>query len=817
MGTIPDLVDNCKVRLREVLKNLLGRPGSSLSAVTAYFNLAGFRQLEPEIHAASSLRLLLGKEQEQTFVLDNRLQFDLEEGSAAAESGWLKDIQNWQAALQKDTVQVRLYRKGFLHGKAYIVEGVPTLGKIGIVGSSNFTRGGLTTNRELNAVLKQDSAVRELEAWFETLWAESEDHKAQLLELITTFTREYTPYETYIKILYEAFRDKLEQPTLQGEEEKPSPIALTNFERDGYHTAREIVDHYGGVIVADSVGLGKTWLAMRLLDDYAYRQHETALVICPAQIRDTLWSPLLKEKGIPHEIVSMQQVSQSDFPVEKYARYRVIVVDESHNFRNASTNRWNNLFELVQTHGGVDERKLIFLTATPVNNTVYDLYNQLRLITRDKRDFFAEIGIPDLPRYFGRAEQKRESLYEIAEAVMVRRSRQFIRKNYPNAKVDGQPVTFPERQLHSARYSLGESYAGLYEEVSDAIENLILAPYQLDRYRSLPEWQKPLPGLSEKSPLMEHLTQLGWSKEQRQKFAMTIGRQTGLAHLMRVLYLKRFESSAHALRISLKRQRDFQKAFLEVLEQGRLLDSTAYRKWLQMETSDDLFEEEFSLAAVVEELPSLPVERYKLDVIRKAVRTDVQVLDRLLKKLQTITPEQDDKLQVLKRLLTDELEGHKVVVFSYYKDTARYIYNQLRSDESFLQALGHAQLTITDGGVEPKQRKKRVVRFSPQAHGRSNVKGTGREIDLLISTDVLSEGENLQDADAAINYDLHWNPIRMVQRAGRIDRMGCLHERVHVYNFIPEDALEGLLGLMQKLRQKLQEINLSVGLDASVL
>jgi len=821
MSVIPDLIDNRQVHLQGVLKDLLrGARQCLLSIVTAYFNLPAFRQVAPEIDSVSSLRLLVGKEQEQSFILDNRLHLELEEASATGESEWLEDLKKWQAFLQGDEVQVRLYKKGFLHGKAYIIEGIPTLGQVGIVGSSNFTGAGLTTNLELNAVLKQDFAVQALKEWFEALWVESEDYKARLLELLTIFTQEYTPYEVYIKILYEAFSDRLDQPTLKGERGQPSPIVLADFQHDGYLTAREILEHYGGVILADSVGLGKTWLALRLLDDYAYHQRQTALIICPAQLRDTLWSPLLKAKGIPHEIISMEQVSQKDFPIEEYTRYKVIVVDESHNFRNDHTNRWQNLFQLAQT-GDFDERKLILLTATPVNNTVYDLYNQLRFITRDRRDFFAEIGIRDLFQHFRQAEQKQEALYEIAEAVMVRRSRQFIRQNYPNAMVDGQPVHFPERRLHTVHYSLGKSYAGLYEEVATAIENLILAPYQLDLYRhSLLEWrrkQMPLPGLFEESPLVEHLTRLGWTKEEARSFAMTIGRQTALAHIMRVLYLKRLESSVHALRISLRRQRDFQKAFLEALERGRLLNSAAYRKWLQTETGDDLTEEELDLGAVLEELPPLPKEEYDLEAIRKAVQVDIQVLDRLLEKLQAVTPQQDDKLRVLKRLLTGELKGHKVVAFSYFKDTARYLYNQLRHNEGFLQALGHRRLSITDSEIDPEERRDRIMRFAPRAHKQPHIKGTEREIDLLISTDVLSEGQNLQDADVVINYDLHWNPIRMVQRAGRIDRVDSPYDTVYIYNFIPEDALENLLGLMKKLREKLDAINRTVGLDASVL
>ncbi|GBC84584.1 hypothetical protein HRbin11_01015 [bacterium HR11] len=281
---IPDLVDNRKYKLADVLRNVLAQSqGPRLDVVTAYFNLKGLEVLEPEIYRLIELRLLLGKEQEQRFVVGKRLLAELEDATARAEVT-ATEIQRWRDFLARDAVAIRRYVRTFLHGKAYIVHGVPALGAVGIVGSSNFTGGGLTTNRELNAVLKQSSAVRELQDWFEAHWAEAEDYKAELLALLENFTRVYTPYEIYIKVVYEALRDQLDQD-LGERDAKPSPIALADFQHDGYLAAKEILENYGGVLIADSVGLGKTYLALRLLDDYAYRERQTALIVCPAAIK----------------------------------------------------------------------------------------------------------------------------------------------------------------------------------------------------------------------------------------------------------------------------------------------------------------------------------------------------------------------------------------------------------------------------------------------------------------------------------------------------------------------------------------------------
>jgi len=825
-----DLVDNGRVtqwRLGDAITYLLGNcPHAALSIATAYLNLGAFKVLENTLNKIQKLRILVGKEQEQSFVLTNKLFDEVQQALSGGEEK-PQEIQKWKSFLEREEVEIRVYSKGFLHGKAYLLEGegISPAGAVGFVGSSNFTGAGLTTNLELNAVLMQPSAVSELRNWFETLWNESDDYKQEILEMLTRFARTYTPYEIYIKILYEYFKDRFRENLK--EDGKPSPIVLADFQRDGYLAAKEILENYGGVLIADSVGLGKTYLAMRLLDDYAYRERLPTLIICPAALRDTLWEPLLRQYGIRADIESMERVSREDFPIERYMNHKVIVVDESHNFRNPDTNRWSNLFKLLERDS---EKKLILLTATPINNSVFDLYHQLRFITRDQEDYFLSVGISNLRKYFERAEINKETLYEVLEAIAVRRSRQFIRKNYPKAEIDGQPIKFPERKLHTVHYSLEKSYGqALYDKVADAIENLNLAPYCLDMYRKeivMARKARHLLQLAlfegnwdDKEPsLKDRLIELGWDENAAQRLSWELGRQTALTHIMRVLYLKRLESSVHALKISLRRQRDFQEKFLEVLkENGKLLDSKSYRRWRQTEDIDEQAEDTADLTAILNSLRALNVDEYDLDEIERAVQEDIETLNNLLEELEKIAPEQDDKLNTLKRLLSGELRGKKVVVFSYFKDTARYLYRQLREDVEFIQRAGLSleRMSIIDSDVTPEERRDRIYRFAPKAN-KVPIQPE-REIQLLISTDVLSEGQNLQDADTIVNYDLHWNPVRMVQRIGRLDRIGSPHDTVHVYNFFPEDALERLLRLMERLYSKLDAINRAVGLDASVL
>jgi len=815
---VPDLVDNqftTQTTLGELLAMQLGQADAPcLWVATAYFNLDGLEKLGDALEKVRELRLLIGTEPDQEFLLTQRLWRELERNLALISPHAQQMLERWSAFLRQDTVQVRRYvpreRGRVLHGKAYLLLGVPQFGDLGVIGSSNFTGAGLTTNLELNAILKQQSATDALKRWYEAVWEKSEDYKQKLLCLLTEFTDALKPCEVYFKVLYEAYRDRL-SAKLSDKDGKPSPVALADFQRDGYHAAREILDTYQGVLIADSVGLGKTYLALRLLDDYAYQRRQTALVICPAALRDTIWKPLLEQHAIPHRIESMEQVSQSDTPIDEYAQYPIIVVDESHNFRNPGSNRWRNLFEIARraSERFPDEFRLILLTATPVNNSVYDLYHQVRLITRDDKGYFQAAGIENLEGYFRNAEVQRETLYELLEAIGVRRSRLFIRKHYPDAKVDGRQIHFPERRIHSMRYNLQAVYDGdLYHQIANAIETLYLAPYQLDSYRREVAQQHTSLFGQDWEQLSNALRRMGLTDAQISELRKRLGEQSGLAGLMRVLYLKRLESSVEALRNSLRHQLEFQKRFLETLRQGKLLTSSDYRRMRMLEEEDEIAEGDWN--EFLQSLESIDTEAYDLSLIEQHVEADVRTLEKLLRDLDGLTERHDDKLQALLAWLQGEGAGKKVLLFSYYKDTARYVYEYLR------QQLPQREIALITGGMPAEQRRDAVRRFAPRAN-RYTLQPHEREIEILVATDALSEGQNLQDASVIVNYDLHWNPVRMVQRIGRIDRIGSEHNTIEVYNFIPEDALEELLGLMKRLHEKLQAINRTVGLDASVL
>jgi PLD-like domain len=503
MSTIPFVIDNQQHRMSDVLNTLLAQhKGCSLDIATAYFNVGGWQLLRENLKGVGTFRLLLGDEPEIG------ADIGLREAGAKPVRGLIRElseatfsettlrlVEELIAFLHRDRVQIRLYTKSFLHAKSYQFYADSSFTRIGplaaIVGSSNFTRAGLLTNKELNFVhranltqeemaidrvmgimdesdLEQLSEMREgqraiaadvpgllaldeLSKWFKQQWREARDFKEELIELINASKfgrKEYTPYQVYMKAIFDYFRDDLE--TEQGTAATRSAVELSEFQEDAVKKARKILARYDGVMVADSVGLGKTWIGKKLLEDYAYHRRYKAVVICPAALQK-MWHEELLSAGIAAIIVSQETLGRDGYDISEVADADILLIDESHNFRNHTTGRYENLERVLAANkrrGALSEerKKLILLTATPINNTIMDLYNQINLFTGGDRSYFAAAGIGDLQRYFiaarrlGRQQESGVALFNLLEEVVIRRTRPFIQKAYPNATIKGQPV-----------------------------------------------------------------------------------------------------------------------------------------------------------------------------------------------------------------------------------------------------------------------------------------------------------------------------------------------------------------------------------------
>jgi len=775
---VPDFLDNGDPKMYQVLDHYL-REEPRADFASGYFNLGGYSLLREALAEAPGFRLLLSREPGRAAPT---------EGAGGGElypAGFKADLARTRfnernVALARDLVEllreekaeVRLFTEGFFHGKAYV------FGDVGIVGSSNFTAAGLTANSELNSVHKQGYAVDELRRWFERLWGRSVDYKEELIGLLEESkfdSRGYSPYEVFMKSLYEYFKDELEIDEEDEREPGSSLVPLANFQEVAYKRGLQILERYDGLLVGDSVGLGKTWVGKKLLEHYGYFQRKRCLVVCPAQLVK-MWRKELSEATIPHEIVTMEKLGQGGLDPADFAGFEVVLVDESHNFRNPN-NRYDALTRIT---GAGRQKKLILLTATPINNGVFDLYNQISLFTRGDERYFAKAGIPYLRRYFIEAVEDGDIL-NLMEEVAVRRTRHFVAQNYPDAEIDGEKIHFPKRRpLKTERYNLEKGRKGLYEEISTGIEDLNLVSYNREAL----------------------------AREKGQKESEAVQRNEALIAIMKVGFLKRFESSVAAFRKSVENQLAFQRAFLAALEEGRILDAATHRRSIALDPGMDV-------RNILADLPAVSADGYDEGAFVALVVEDVRTLENLRDVVEGIGVEEDDKLWQLAYLLDDRPREAKTLVFTTYKDTAAYLGKAFREHPGL--GLEGRRLEVLHGGIAPDTRSNVVERFAPRASKKPHLAGREDEIDVLVSTDVLSEGQNLQDADCVVNYDLHWNPTRMVQRVGRIDRLGSLHEEITIHNFFPEEGLDDLLGLMERLTDKIATIDRNVGLEASIL
>lgn len=373
-------------------------------------------------------------------------------------------------------------------------------------------------------------------------------------------------------------------------------------------------------------------------------------------------------------------------------------------------------------------------------------------------------GIGDLYRYFLNARRESKvgtaavALSNLLEEVVIRRTRPFIRKAYPDATIQGKKIHFPERTLKTERYDLEATYGSIYEQIVAGIESLRLAPYNLEAFK----------------------------KQDVPRDEFEAGREEALVGIFKSRYLKRFESSVDAFRISVRRALQFLKTFESYLLDRKLVRSADFQRLARYVAREDE-DDDVTPASLADELDATeeaknllaglePVDPTHFDLRRlhEAVQHDVDVLTEIWHRVRDIKPEKDAKLQALKEILAGRLAGQKLLVFTYYKDTARYLYRELAGEvgREFRSKIGDPVIRRMDSGADAKERRSIVESFAPRVNKRADIAGTEKEIDVLISTDVLSEGQNLQDCAHLINYDLHWNPTRMVQRAGRIDRIG---------------------------------------------
>ncbi len=699
---------------------------------------------------------------------------------------------------ESDNVEVRRYVRRFLHGKAYIIGqldegGYPAGPGAALVSSANLTQGGLVANLELGMVHYQPNVVGMALGWHQHLWDAALDFKEDLLDLLRPPTLGSDPRTVFLRALLELYDGELDP---DGAPVPPDLDTLTAFQRDGFGRARRILDRYGGVLYADGVGMGKTEIGVQFIREHTQELGQHVLVISPAQLRDRLWQQRLSEANLPGTVVSYQQLAQDRqlspnggrrvLPVNKDV-YRFVVIDEAHAYRNVD-NTWYAALDRLM---GGTPKKLLLLTATPVNNSLWDLHSLFLLFGRHDGAFAGEpLRIPSLRKFFAEAgasdvEHLSETkLFPLIDALTVRRDREFIKERYKNERfADGTPVKFPEPELKERRYDLDNAHPGIAQAIFDGIDTLSMARYRPSAYRK------------------------GRSEER--------GSEAALAGLMESQLLKRFESSWYAALQTIKRMRNANEVALHFLqEQGRMPPPEVVRD-IAGDGDDDFLDSNLIDEALAESEGWVTTDRFE-DNLLTDLQKDLDCLTEMAGRLEGLGGNPDPKVDALRAVMA-ETPSEKVAIFTAFQDTAAYLRGQIESDPGLLK---ERQWTVVIGAsTDANARTRELERFCPKSvNSEPGFVPDGGEVDVLLSTDVLSEGQNLQQAQAVLSFDMPWNPQRVVQRNGRIIRLRSPHDTAYLYTLLPKQGdLDKLLKLEAKLQTKILAANASVGMETPVL
>ncbi len=852
---------------------------ADLSVVTAYFTIYAYARLKPELNRIGSLRLLFG---EPRFV--GQHDPDRDEGKAfvVAPDGLalgnrlqLKRAARECAEWIRAKVEIRTVSKsGFLHGKLYHI----ARGEVAdaILGSSNFTVPGLGladtgNNIELNLEVNDARDRRDLLAWFDELWNDEKlvsDVKAEVLGYLARQYEDQPPEFVYFKTLFHLFDQFLRDLDAGGLLDEKIRLTdtgvwkkLFDFQRDGVRAAINKLLRHNGCILADSVGLGKTWEALAVIKYFELR-NERVLVLCPKKLR-TNWdiypayaaNPL---NPFPADRYAFTVLSHTDLNREQgevgaidlasfhWENFDLVVIDESHNFRNDTKgkpdkdgnvrrSRYEKLIQDVIAKGV--RTRVLLLSATPVNNNLADLRNQLRLITAGNDTAFAEsLGIPNLANTLKAAQGEftkwaklppvqrdaRELLarldsgfFKLLDELTIARSRDHIRSFYQKemARLGG----FPERAKPDSRYvehiDLEREFPN-YEALYDRISKFRLAVYNPSRF------VKP-----------EHTA----TYENRIGNFTQAGRETFLLGMMRVGFLKRLESSVHSFAATLDRTiRKIADLETRIAAHQKIAADKSEIELTQLLAATGEDDEELRDALEIGGRVQFQLAHLRLDDWLAELAADKKTLSALHEKAKLVAthPARDGKLADLKGVIArkvrqptpmkDGTANRKLIVFTAFADTARYLYDQLAP-------WAKSELGIDTGLVTGGDDRRATFgsadfdailsNFAPRAKERAQKPSLpqDRELDLLIATDCISEGQNLQDSDTVINYDIHWNPVRLIQRFGRVDRIGSRAIRVHLVNYWPVADLDRYVKLKDRVETRMALVDLTATGDDNLL
>lgn len=879
---MPRIFDNIDLQLHPALTDTL-RISERADFCVGYFNLRGWKLVDEFVGAweggeGSCCRLIVGmtflpqEELRRAFSLaatadeldaqsaqrlkkraaeEFKSQLVLGAPNNVDEAG----LRRLSAQLKAKKLIVKLFLRYPLHAKLYLIHRTdPNNPATGFLGSSNLTFPGLSKQGELNVDVLDQDACSKLQKWFEDRWKDQWciDISNELIQIIdNSWAREepLPPYHIYLKMAYH-----LSQEARAGLSEFHVPRDFGNkllaFQTAAVKIAAQYLNKRGGVVIGDVVGLGKTLMSVALARIFQDDHGTETLIICPKNLV-RMWEDYLFEYRIAGKIVPLSTAIR-DLP--NLPRYRVVLIDESHNLRNREGKRYKIIQEYVQKNTS----KCILLSATPYNKSYIDLSSQLQLFIAGDQDlgvrperYIKEIGETEFVRRHQAPVRSlaafEKSLYaddwrDLMRLFLVRRTRGFIKENY--AKLDeetgrkyltfdtGDRFYFPDRVPKTAKFKFNEKdpndpYARLYSnEVVNAVNGLTLPRYGLGNYIA------PSPHHPPTDAEAKELAKLSRAGKRLMGFCRTN-------------LFKRLESGGPAFIQSLERHALRNFVYLYAIEsksplpigtqEAELLDAKVGDQDLDdllTEAEDDqenngndadvapatfLRDEKDFRERAKEVYGRYATElrkRFKwlrptlfIDAVRQDLLNDTHALLNVIKKCGVWDPSKDAKLNALEELVTKNYASEKVLIFTQFADTARYLSEQLKEKRK----ISHLE-SVTGDDENPTGI---AWLFSPESNKKRDVVKPEHELRVVIATDVLSEGQNLQDCHVIINYDLPWAIIRLIQRAGRVDRIGQKAHAIYCHSFMPADGVERIINLRRRVRQRLRENAEVVGSDES--
>lgn len=850
------LIDNkSKGKVGETLKPYI-KANSRLSIISSYFTIYAFSELSRELKKIDSINLLLTNPAiaNDTNLIyggleDNKYKNLLNQKKVARECyEWLK---------YKATIR-QLDSKANFSFCAYSIENKDNQ-NIAIQGNANFSTTGLgytnTNSLFMNQATTNYEATKELLTNFNEIWNTptlTKDIKEDVLVNLEKLFKDNPAQLIYFTTLYNIFKDFIgeldEENIIKSKTGFKDTIVwnkLYNFQKDGVIGAIEKLEKYNGCIIADSVGLGKTFEALAVIKYYELR-NDRVLVLVPKKLRDnwTVYTINDKRNLLANDRFNYDVLNHTDLTRLKgqsgeinlatlnWENYDLIVIDESHNFRNTSTNkksrksRYDRLLEDVLKKGV--KTKVLMLSATPVNNRLNDLKNQVYLITEAKDTALSDFGIGSIDKTLRFAQNKFNKWLELSEnerttanllatlnfdyfklldLMTIARSRKHIQKYYDTADIG----EFPNRIKPINKkpdIDTANTFPPL-SQINKTIRKLNLCAYSPLKY-VLPHKKEEY---SEKYD----------TKNANGTIFRQSDRENSLIHLMRVNMLKRMESSINSFTITVGRLLDKNLIFYKNIQTHTLAEME------ELNIIDvDIDNEEYANDLIGNNVKVLIQDIDKIKLMQD-LQNDIEKLTQLLNASKVIDEKRDNKLQFLKNCISEKINNplnpnnKKVIIFTAFADTAEYLYAHISSwakkefslDSCLITGSGNNKTTFKESTSDLNEL---LTHFSPISKQRAKIfADTTNEIDILIATDCISEGQNLQDCDYLVNYDIHWNPVRIIQRFGRIDRLGSQNKQIQLVNFWANIELDEYINLEARVSGRMVLLDVSATGEENVI